>query len=147
MRRWAMIQSGQVATVVVQDTKPAIAGTWAEIGGQFGPGDRFDGVYFSKPAPVARPRHISEGAFKDRLGAPLVVGIAASSHPVCLGLREMLNNRDFIDLDRADLPVMLAQMVALQLPAAVPRMPGSGPLTAEKVAQVLGAAVREDERP
>lgn len=105
----------------------------------------FEGGNPGTPAPL--PRHITEGAFKDRLGFALVTGIAASTHPVCLGLREMINNRNFIDLDRADLPVLLGQMVALSLPVAIPGIDGSGPLTSEKVTAVLGAAVQDSERP
>lgn len=97
--------------------------------------------------PAAKPvRHITEGAFKDRLGFALVTAIAASSHPICLGLQAMLNNRDFIDLDRPDLPEMLGAMVALQLPEPVEGLAGSGPITASKVDEVLGAEVLEVER-
>lgn len=99
------------------------------------------------PAPDTRPRHITEGAWKDRLGFALVTGIAASTHPICVGLKEMLNNRRYVDLDRSDLPVLLGQMVALSLPAPIEGLPGSGPITAEKVAEVLGAPVLEEERP
>lgn len=97
--------------------------------------------------PDTRPRHITEGAWKDRLGFALVTGIAASTHPICVGLKEMLNNRRYVDLDRPDLPVLLGQMVALSLPAPVDGLPGSGPITAAKVAEVLGGVVREEERP
>ena len=93
------------------------------------------------------PRHITEGAFKDRLGFALVTGIAASTHPVCIGLREMVNNRNFIDLDRADLPALLGQMVTLSLPTAIPGVDGSGPLTSGKVTAVLTDAIQEGERP
>lgn len=99
------------------------------------------------PAPDTRPRHITEGAWKDRLGFALVAGIASSTHPICLGLKEMLNNRRHVDLDRPDLPVLLGNMVALSLPAPIEGLPGSGPITAEKVAEVLGAPVLEEERP
>ncbi len=109
-------------------------------------GKLYSGGVFSD-GPESRPRHITEGAFKDRLGFALVTGIAASTHPVCLGLREMVNNRNFIDLDRADLPVLLGQMVALSLPEAIPGIDGSGPLTSGKVTSVLTAEILEGERP
>lgn len=101
----------------------------------------------SDEAPAPLPRHITEGAWKDRLGFALVTGIAASTHPICVGLKEMLNNRRYVDLDRPDLPVLLGQMVALSLPAPVDGLPGSGPITAAKVAEVLGGAVLDAERP
>lgn len=101
----------------------------------------------SEAPPEAPPRHITEGAWKDRLGFALVAGIASSPHPICLGLKEMLNNRRHVDLDRPDLPVLLGNMVALGLPEPIPGLPGSGPITAEKVAEVLGGPVLEEERP
>jgi hypothetical protein len=82
-------------------------------------------------------RRITEGDWKDRFGLGLVTAIAVSSHPLCIGLREMLNNRAYVDLDRADLPVMLNLLVAQSLPAPVPGLPDSGPFTAEKVQQML----------
>lgn len=96
------------------------------------------------PAPL---RHITEGAMKDRLGFGLVTAIAASTHPVCIGVREMLNNRDFIDLDRPDLRAMLSLMVDLSLPAPVAGLAGSGPLTVERAAEVIEGPVLDKERP
>ncbi|MFC7408704.1 hypothetical protein [Hydrogenophaga atypica] len=99
------------------------------------------------PAPDTRPRHITEGAWKDRLGFALVAGIAASTHPICIGMKEMLNNRAHVNLDRPDLPVLLGMMVEQSLPEPIPGLPGSGPITADKVAEVLGGQVLEEERP
>lgn len=101
----------------------------------------------SDEAPAAPPRHITEGAWKDRLGFALVAGIAASTHPICIGMKEMLNNRAHVNLDRPDLPVLLGMMVEQSLPEPIPGLPGSGPITAEKVAEVLGGQVLEEERP
>lgn len=99
------------------------------------------------PPPDTRPRHITEGAWKDRLGFALVAGIAASPHPICIGMKEMLNNRAHVDLDRPDLPVLLGMMVEQSLPEPIPGLPGSGPITADKVDEVLGGPVLEEERP
>lgn len=101
---------------------------------------------FSSPLPPM-DRRITEGAWKDRLGLGLVTAIAVSTHPLCVGMREMLNNRQHVDLDRPDLPVMLGMAVAQGLPAPIDGLEDSGPLTTEKVAQVLGAPVRDEERP
>ena len=92
-------------------------------------------------------RHISVGAFKDRLGLMLVTGISASAHPLCAGVREHLSGRKYIDLDRADLAQALAALVSLSLPEGVPGMNGTGPLTSGDVARVLGAVVQDSERP
>ncbi|PZP30447.1 MAG: hypothetical protein DI603_15090 [Roseateles depolymerans] len=62
-------------------------------------------------------------------------------------MREMLSNRQHVDLDRDDLPVMLGLAVAAGLPTPIAGLPDSGPLTAEKVAEVLNAPVLDRERP
>lgn len=98
-------------------------------------------------SPAPAQRRITVGAFKDRLGLPLVVGLSVSSHPLCVGSREYLYDRAWIDLDRADLRSTLLALVALQLPSPVAGVPGSGPLTAQDVARVLDVDPSADELP
>lgn len=97
---------------------------------------------FSEP----RPRHLSVGAFKDRMGID-ALAIAVSTHPVCVALREMLYDRRWIDLDHPAAGRFLDMLVAANEPAANPLFPGSGPMTPKKRAQILDAPVQDAERP
>lgn len=97
------------------------------------------------PTVLERPRHITEGAFKDRLGMD-ALAIGGSSHPACMALNAFLANRRYVDLDRPDLPSLLGILVAAAQPAASALFPGAGPMTAQKIAAIIGGEVREDER-
>ena len=79
--RYALIQSGRVATVVEQDSAPQIAGRWVECTGQrVGPGFLWDGAAFSgPPGPVWRD--ITAAAFWGRFApADLVAYDVAMQH-------------------------------------------------------------------
>lgn len=91
------------------------------------------------------PPHISVGAFKDRLGAN-ALSIAVSTHPVCIALREMLYDRKFVDLSRSDVRGMLMLLVSNSLPDAIEFFPGSGPLTAQQVDDILTTPIQPLER-
>ena len=146
MKRWALIQDGICETVVEQNEQPVIPGNWLQVTGlRVGPGWSWNGVSWTKPTNPAR-RHISIGAFKDRLGMD-ALAIAVSTHPVCVALREMLYDRRWIDLDRPDAGRFLDMLVAANEPAANPLFPGSGPMTPKKRAQILDAPVQDAERP
>lgn len=97
------------------------------------------------PVEIGRPRHITEGAFKDRLGMD-ALAIGGSSHPACMALNAFLANRRYVDLDRPDLPSLLGILVAAAQPAASALFPGAGPMTTQKITAIIDGEVREDER-
>lgn len=84
------------------------------------------------------------GPFKDRLGMD-GLAIAASTHPVCVAAREMLVGRLYIDLKNPKTEALLDMLIAAQQPAPSPYFPGSGPMTAEKKAAILGAPASDAE--
>jgi hypothetical protein len=97
--------------------------------------------------PVARPRHITLGAFQKRLGPMRVFAIDNSTAPKCIALRAFLNRFTYIDLDDSDLPSLLGMLAMADLPAPDAEFPGSGPITMELIAEVLQGEVQESERP
>lgn len=92
------------------------------------------------------PRHIANGAFKDRLGAD-APAIAVSAHPACVAVREMLYDRKYVDLDSPTVVQMLNLLMATAQPDPHPLFDGSGPMTPEKVEAILAAPVLDLERP
>lgn len=106
-----------------------------------------NGQFVDVPVPpLPELRYITVGAFKDRLGVN-ALALAVSVNPVCVAMREMLYDRSFVDLDRADLRSYLMMLVNNNLPEARPEFPGSGPLTEQMVDDILGAPVQDYERP
>lgn len=100
-----------------------------------------------EPVVVVRPQHISVGAFKRRLGMD-AMSIANSTHPVCIALRELLYDQPYVDLSEGgELDKYLDMLIAVSQPDAHPMFPGSGPMTAEKKAAILGAPIQDRERP
>ena len=85
------------------------------------------------------------GPFKDRLGmdAP---AIAASTHDACKGVMAMLSDRKYVDLKGDKAAMMLDILIATNQPTANPIFPGSGPMTAEKKAAILGTKPTDEER-
>lgn len=81
-------------------------------------------------------RLLSVGAFKDKLG-PNALAMAVSTHPICQALREMLYDRESVDLDSPRLYEYMMLLVNNNLPEADPNFPGSGPLTADIVKIIL----------
>lgn len=81
-------------------------------------------------------RLVSVGEFKDKLGWN-AMAIAVSTHPICVALKEMLYDRQNIDLDSSRLYEYLMLLVNNNLPEANPNFPGSGPLTEEWVKILL----------
>ena len=49
MKRWALIVSGVVSSVVTQDNRPTVDGLWVECTGQVGPRWTWDGANFARP--------------------------------------------------------------------------------------------------
>lgn len=88
--------------------------------------------------------HIYPGPFKDRLGLD-GLAIAASTHPVCVAAREMLAGRLYIDLKGPKAAALLDMLIAAGQPAASPYFPGSGPMTTEKKAAILGTKPAAEE--
>ena len=103
-------------------------------------------VYVAEP-PAAPPRHVTLGAFQKRLGPLRVFAIDNSTAPKCVALRSFLNRFTYVDLDDPDLPSLLGMLAAGELPKPDPEFPGSGPVTMELIAEVLGAEVKPGERP
>lgn len=85
------------------------------------------------------------GPFKDRLGID-GLALAASTHPVCAAVREQLAGRVYVSLKNPKTAAMLDLLIATGQPAASPYFPGSGPMTAEKKAAILGTPATESER-
>lgn len=85
------------------------------------------------------------GPFKDRLGMD-TLAIAASSHPVCLAVKEMLYDRKYIDLRDPKVTQLLDILIATSQPDTSPYFPGSGPMTAQKKDIIINAPTTESER-
>lgn len=85
------------------------------------------------------------GPFKDRLGMD-AHALAASTHPVCVAAREALADRVYVSLKNPKTVALLDMLIATAQPAASPYFPGSGPMTAEKKAAILGVPATEAER-
>lgn len=62
------------------------------------------------PAPAAEARHISVGAFYDRFGAAKYA-VLADTNPMVQALIKDTAVRQYIDLDRVDLPAGLQMLV------------------------------------
>lgn len=84
------------------------------------------------------------GAFKDRLGID-GLAIGASTHPVCQAAKEMLRDRQYIDLNDGKTTQLLDMLIAVGQPEASPYFPGAGPLTDAKKAAILTLAPSSDE--
>lgn len=147
VKRWALIREGAVETVTEATAQPdTFGGPWVEAPDHVGPGWAWDGSTWAAPVSVSLPRHLSVGAFKDRLGVD-ALAIAVSDHPVCVAVREMLYDRKLVDLDRPDAQAFLGMLMSTNQPAANPLFPGSGPMTEAKIAAILGAPIQDRERP
>lgn len=81
-------------------------------------------------------RLISVGEFKDKLGSN-ALAIAISVHPICVALKELLYDRQVVDLDSPRLYEYLMLLANNSLPEADPNFPNSGPLTEEQVKLIL----------
>jgi hypothetical protein len=106
--------------------------------------------HIAQAEPVPSPElsanawHLYPGPFKDRLGMD-GLAIAASAHPVCLAVREMLSGRLYIDLKNPKVSGMLDMLIASGQPEAHPAFPGSGPMTVEKKQVILGVPAGVEE--
>ena len=98
-------------------------------------------------APAPRPRHITLGALQKRLGVMRALAIENSTAPKCVALRGFLNRFSYADLNDPDLPQLLGMLAVADLPAPDPEFPGSGPITFELIAAVIGDQVQDSERP
>lgn len=65
MKRWALIESGEVVAIVEQELMPAVPGQW-HPGDDAAIGWTFDGVEFSPPAPKPISKRITKLAFRNR---------------------------------------------------------------------------------
>lgn len=155
-KRFAVVANGVVDNIVIAENASDIRvnGLVIDMDGlepQPAIGYLYNGEKFTAPVAPEIPeksvvRHVSVGAFKDRLGVD-ALAIAVSTHPICVALREMLYDRKVVDLDRPDTGRFLDMLIAAGEPAANPLFPGSGPMTTEKMVVILGAPVEDNERP
>lgn len=109
-----------------------------------------DVPYAAPPVPTepeVDPRiwWVDVGPFKDRLGMD-IGAIAASQHSACLGVKEFLNGRKYVNLRDPKVALLLDVMIANNQPAADPVWPGSGPITVAKKAAILDTPTSEEER-
>lgn len=95
---------------------------------------------------TVQPRHITVGAMKDRLGMD-ALALSVSTHDACVAVKEMLYDRQYVDLDSQKTSNLLDLLIATSQPATNAMFPGSGPMTSGKKANILGAVVLDSERP
>lgn len=116
------------------------------VGFEFSDHDHTEAVEAPAPTEPDDPAEwwIYPGPFKDRLGVD-GMAIAASTHPICVAAREMLAGRLYIDLKGAKAAALLDMLIATGQPAASVYFPGSGPMTAEKKAVILGVKPTPEE--
>lgn len=97
-----------------------------------------------EPIAVDSTRHIYVGAFKDRLGMD-ALAIAASTHPICQAVKEMLRDRKYVDLNDSRTAALLDMLIATGQPEETAYFPSAGPITPEKKAVILDSAPTADE--
>lgn len=85
------------------------------------------------------------GPWRDRFGVDWLA-LSTSSHRLARAAVAAWSERKYIDLKDARNEQLLSALVAAGLPDAAPEIPGSGPLTAEKVAAILNPVTTERER-
>ncbi len=98
-----------------------------------------------EPEPDERLWWVDVGPFKDRLGMD-IGAIASSSHSACLGVREFLLGRQYVDLRDPLVGSLMDVLIANNQPAPDPVWPGSGPMTPAKKLAVLTTPTTERER-
>lgn len=139
MKRWALIENDRVATVVEQDDKPGIGGTWVNITGQHvGPGYTYDGAQFCEPELPPQPRIITKvSMLTRRLTTAEFVGIlvAAKTDPAIEAWKYVFDSSTRIDLDSQNTRDGMALLVSKKL------------LTQARADAILTGPVQPDERP
>ena len=88
---------------------------------------------------------VDVGPFKDRLGMD-IGAIASSTHSACLGVREFLLGRLYVDLRDPKVELLMDVLIVNNQPVHDPVWPGSGPMTPEKKAAILTTPTAEYER-
>lgn len=88
---------------------------------------------------------IDVGPWRDRFGMDWLA-LSTSSHRLARAAVAAWSERKYIDLKDERNAQLLGALVAAGLPDAAPEIPGSGPLTAEKVAAILNPVTTERER-
>ncbi len=150
--------AGQAAPVEFDRTTPVSPGDVAAQPVEGEPWPNWDGNAWipvpyvappnvTDPEPESDPRlwWVDVGPFKDRLGMD-IGAIASSQHSACLGVKEFLNGRKYVNLRDPKVSLLLDVMIANNQPAADPVWPGSGPITVAKKAVILDTPTTEEER-
>lgn len=93
------------------------------------------------------PRYlwIDVGPWRDRFGMDWLA-LSTSEHRLARAAVAAWSERKYIDLADTRNAQLLGALVAAGLPDAAPEIPGSGPLTAEKMVAILNRRTTERER-
>jgi hypothetical protein len=138
MKRWALIEGGVVANVVEQDSEPTIGGVWVPVGGMaVGPGDTYDGTFFSRPVAVESRVITKVSMLTRRLTQAEFVGIltAAKTDVAIEAWKYVFDAASTIDLDGQNTKDGMALLVGKKL------------LTQARADAILNDPVQPEERP
>lgn len=150
--RWAQMSGDRCVNVVEQDDEPQVLGPWVQVPGHVGPGWRIvdgawvnNGLVWSDDDLDPRYLWIDVGPWRDRFGMDWLA-LSTSEHRLARAAVAAWSERKYIDLADERNAQLLGALVAAGLPDAAPEIPGSGPLTAEKMATILTPRTTDRER-
>ena len=92
-----------------------------------------------------RYHQIHLGRLNARMGMD-ALAVAASDHPACRAAVSLLSMSEYVWLTGPEAQQILGMLAAAGQPEASPNFPGSGPITAEKIAVYLNPRTTEYER-
>lgn len=153
MTRWALVEGGVCVNTVEQESEPSVFGVWRQVPANVGPGWRVDDSGVLPPRVLSwsdtdldqRYLWLDVGPFRDRFGMDWLA-LSTSEHRLARAACAAWSERKYIDLADERNAQLLGALVAAGLPDAAPEIPGSGPLTPEKVGAILTPRTTERER-